>query len=35
MDDYFWIEEDKKWYNIEASMFTEREQEIADYLRSI
>ena len=32
VDDYFWIEKDKKWYNKCASMFTEREQEIADYL---
>jgi hypothetical protein len=31
---YFWIEADKKWYNKCASMFTEREQAIADYLRS-
>jgi len=31
---YFWIEADKKWYNKHASMFTEREQAIADFLRS-
>jgi hypothetical protein len=34
VDDYFWIEADKRWYNKSASMFTNREQEIADYLRS-
>jgi len=33
MDDYFWIEKDKRWYNKCASMFTEKEQRIADYLR--
>jgi hypothetical protein len=33
MLDYFWIEADQKWYNKCASMFTIREQEIADYLR--
>jgi hypothetical protein len=33
MEDYFWIEEDKMWYNKSASMFTPREQAIADYLR--
>lgn len=33
MEDYFWVAEDKMWYNKCASMFTEREQEIADYLR--
>jgi len=33
IDDYFWIEADQKWYNKSASMFTEREQAIADYLR--
>jgi len=31
---YFWIEADKKWYNRCASLFTEREQAIADYLRA-
>ncbi len=31
---YFWDEADKKWYNKCASMFTEREQAIANYLRS-
>jgi hypothetical protein len=34
MLDFFWIEEDKKWYNKCASLFTEREQAIADYLRT-
>jgi hypothetical protein len=33
MLDFFWIEADKKWYNKCASLFTEREKEIADYLR--
>lgn len=33
MEDYFWIEKDKRWYNKHASMFTKREQAIADYLR--
>lgn len=33
IDDYFWIEEDQMWYNKSASMFTEREKEIADMLR--
>jgi len=33
MLDYFWIEEDKKWYNKEASTFTEKEQLIANFLR--
>lgn len=33
MLDFFWIEEDKKWYNKEASLFTPREQAIANYLR--
>src|ERR1035437_1055641 len=33
MMDFFWIAKDKKWYNKEASMFTPREQAIADYLK--
>ena len=33
MLDYFWIAEDKMWYNKEATLFTPREQLIADYLR--
>lgn len=33
MVDFFWIEKDKKWYNKESSLFTPREQLIADYLR--
>lgn len=32
--DFFWIAEDKKWYNKEASGFTYMEQLIADYLRN-
>lgn len=31
---YFWIEKDHKWFNRCTSMFTEREQQIADYLRA-
>jgi len=34
MEDYFWSHADEKWYNKEASMFTEREQAIANYLRA-
>jgi len=35
MDDYFWVEKDKRWYNRCASMFTPREQAIADYLYAL
>ena len=31
--DYFWIEKMKQWYPKNNSCYTEREQEIADYLR--
>jgi len=34
-EDYFWNENDQKWYNKESSFFSEREQEIADYLRGV
>jgi len=34
IEDYFWIEADKKWYNKHSSLFTEQEQKIANYLRS-
>ena len=34
MLDYFWIAKDKKWYNKEASGFTDMEQLIANYLRN-
>jgi hypothetical protein len=34
MVDYFYIEVDHKWYNKCASMYTPREQAIADYLRT-
>jgi hypothetical protein len=34
MMDFFWIDADKKWYNKESSLFTPREQAIADYLRA-
>lgn len=30
--DYFWLEKDQKWYPAFCSLYTEREQEIADYL---
>lgn len=33
MADYFWIEEDQMWYPKLSSMYEEREQSIADYLR--
>ena len=33
MEDYFWNHEDEKWYNKHSSLFTEREQAIADYLQ--
>jgi hypothetical protein len=32
---YFWNEKDRKWYNRCASMFTEREQQIADHLYAL
>jgi hypothetical protein len=32
MDDYFWIDNDQIWCNKHASLFTEREQEIANFL---
>jgi len=32
MDEYFWIPNDEIWCNKDASFFTPREQEIADYL---
>lgn len=32
MEDYFWLAEDDRWYPIISNMYTEREQEIADYL---
>jgi hypothetical protein len=35
IDEYFWIEKDKRWYNRSASMFTDREQAIADYLYAL
>ena len=35
MLDFFWVDEDRKWYNKESSLFTEREQQIADYLRNM
>lgn len=35
MLDFFWIKADRTWYNKNASMFTPREQQIADYLRTM
>jgi len=32
--DYFWIEKEKQWFPKQSSMYTEREQVIADYLRT-
>lgn len=32
-DDYFWVQKRYLWCNKEASGFTERDKEIADYLR--
>jgi len=34
MDDYFWMPIEKVWCNKNASMFTEKEQMIADFLRN-
>lgn len=33
MEDYFWIEDDLSWYPKISSIYTEKDQEIADYLR--
>jgi hypothetical protein len=33
MVDYFWLEDTNEWYPIISSAYTEREQEIADFLR--
>jgi len=33
-DGYFWVESKELWCNKEASGFTERDQEIADYIRN-
>jgi hypothetical protein len=35
MVDYFWNEEEKMWYPKSASLYSEREQAIADYLRML
>jgi len=34
VDDYFWFEETEQWYPKDCSSYSEREQEIADYLRN-
>ena len=33
VNDYFYLEREQKWYEKFSSMYSEREQEIADYLR--
>ena len=33
MGDYFWLEAEKQWYPKCSSMYSEREQAIADYLK--
>lgn len=33
MVDFFWVEKDKRWYPKSASLYTPREQLIADYIR--
>ena len=35
LSDYFYDDKDNKWYNKCSSLFTDREQEIADYLRNL
>lgn len=34
MFDYFWIQNDKQWFPILSSMYTKREQQIADHIRT-
>ena len=34
MDDYFWLATDNKWFPKCSSLYSEREQAIADYLRA-
>ena len=34
MEDYFWLPIEQKWYPICSSMYSEREQAIADYLNA-
>ena len=34
MDDYFWNQEDEKWYNKHSSTMTDEEEEITDFLRN-
>lgn len=33
VDDYFWLEDNHKWYPKDASTYSKREEKIADYLR--
>ena len=35
MDDYFWIDNDEIWCNKHASLFSEKDQKIADYLQEV
>ena|ERR1035437_819203 len=35
MEDYFYVEVDHKWYNKSNSMYTPREQAIANYLKYV
>jgi len=35
MMDYFWLEEQHQWYPKSSSIYTEREEAIADYLRHL
>lgn len=34
MGDYFWNQEDEKWYNKHSSTMTDEEEEITDFLRN-
>jgi len=34
MEDYFWIEDDLSWYPKISSIYTDKDQIIADYLRA-
>lgn len=34
MEDYFWLEDNKQWYPKISGGYSERDQEIADYLRN-
>jgi hypothetical protein len=34
MEDYFWLQSQKEWYPKISSVYSDREQEIADHLRN-